>query len=52
MTRGRQWIVLSLLLMTIGGLVFAYKVVMLGYPVLPDRAGEQWVVQLRLKNRA
>ena len=49
MTRGRQWIVLSLLLMTIGGLVFAYKAVMLGYPVLPDQAGEQWVVQLRLE---
>ena len=49
MTRSRQWIVLSLLLMTIGGLVFAYKAVMLGYPVLPDQAGEQWVVQLRLE---
>lgn len=49
MTRNRQWIVLSFLLVTIGGLVFAYKSAVLGYPVLPDRTGEQWVIQLRLE---
>ena len=49
MNRNRQWLVLSLFLVTLGGLVFAYKAVMLGYPVLPDRTSEQWAVQLRLE---
>ena len=37
MTRNRQWIVLSLLLMMLGSLIIAYKVVRLGYPAKPDR---------------
>ena len=49
MTRSRQWIVLSALLVAIGCLTFAYKVVRLGYPVLPDQTSEQWVVQARLE---
>lgn len=49
MTRSRQWVVLSLLLIMVGGLVFAFKVVRLGYPVFPDQTSEQWVVQARLQ---
>ncbi len=49
MTRSRQWVVLSLLLIMVGGLVFAFKVVRLGYPVFPDQTSEQWVVQARLR---
>lgn len=49
MTRSRQWVVLSLFLMALGSLTFAYKVVRLGYPALPDQASEQWVVQVRLE---
>ena len=49
MTRSRQWVVLSLLLVLLGGITFAYKVVRLGYPVLPDETGEQWLVQARLE---
>lgn len=49
MTRSRQWVVLSLLLIAVGGLVFAFKVVRLGYPVFPDQTSEQWVVQARLE---
>jgi len=48
-TRSRQWVVLSLLLVLLGGITFAYKVVRLGYPVLPDETGEQWLVQARLE---
>jgi hypothetical protein len=49
MTRSRQWVVLSLLLIMVGGLVFAFKVVRLGYPVFPDQTSEEWVVQARLE---
>ena len=49
MTRSRQWMILSLLLMTVGVLVFAWKVVRLGFPVFPDQTSEQWVVQARLE---
>lgn len=49
MTRSRQWVVLSLLLIMVGGLVFAFKVVRLGFPVFPDQTSEQWVVQARLE---
>jgi len=48
-SKSRQWIVLSLLLMLLGGLLFAYKVVRLGYPPLPDQTSEQWNVQARLE---
>jgi len=49
MTRSRQWLVLSLFLLTLGGLIIAYKVFWLGYPVLPDQTSEQWIVQARLE---
>jgi hypothetical protein len=49
MTRSRQWIVLSLVLMALGGLIIAYKVVWLGYPSIPDQTSEQWIVQARLE---
>jgi alpha-L-glutamate ligase-like protein len=48
-TRSRQWIVLSLTLLMLGGLLMAYKVVRLGFPLLPDERSEQWVVQTRLE---
>jgi hypothetical protein len=48
-TRSRQWVVLSLLLVALGCLTFTYKVVRLGFPVLPDQTSEQWVVQARLE---
>jgi hypothetical protein len=41
--------VLSLLLMSLGGLIFAYKVFWLGFPALPHTTSEQWVVQARLE---
>ena len=40
---------LSLLLLALGGLIFAYKVIWLGFPVLPDTTSEQWIVQARLE---
>lgn len=49
MTRNRQWVVLSLLLIMLGGLVFAYKVVRLGFPPLPHSTSEQWIIQARLE---
>ena len=49
MTRSRQWLVLSLLLMAVGGLTIAYKVVRLGYPILADETSEQWMVQARFE---
>jgi len=52
MTRNRQWIVLSLLLMALGGLIIAYKVFWLGYPPKPDQTSEQWIVQARLEIQA
>ena len=45
MTRNRQWIVLSLSLLLLGGLLMAYKVVRLGFPLTSNDSGEQWVVQ-------
>jgi hypothetical protein len=42
-------VVLSLSLVAVGLLVFAFKVVRLGYPVFPDQTSEQWVVQARLE---
>ncbi len=49
MSKNRQWIVLSLLLIVLGGLIFAYKVIRLGYPPLPDQTSEQWTIQARLE---
>ena len=40
MSKNRQWIVLSLLLILLGGLMIAYKVVRLGYPLQPDQTSE------------
>jgi hypothetical protein len=52
MTRNRQWIVLSLLLMMLGSSIIAYKLVRLGYPAKPDQTSEQWLVQARLEIQA
>jgi hypothetical protein len=49
MTRDRQWMVLSIFLVVLGGLICAYKVVRLGYPLLPDQISAQWSIQARLK---
>jgi hypothetical protein len=51
LSKNRQWIVLSLALLTLGGLVFAYKVFWLGFPPLPDLESEVWTVQVRLEIR-
>jgi len=49
LTRSRQWIVLSLVLILVGGLLFAYKVIRLGFPPLPHSTSEQWIIQARLE---
>jgi hypothetical protein len=49
LSKHRQWIVLSLLLLLLGGLIFAYKVVRLGFPVMPYLTSEAWMVQVRLE---
>ncbi len=51
MSRNRQWLVLSVLLFLLGGLIFGYKVVRLGYPPLPDVSAEVWLIQARLQMR-
>ena len=48
MGRNRQWIVLSLLLITLGSLILAYKCVRLGFPPLPDMQSEAWSIQARI----
>jgi hypothetical protein len=49
MTRSRQWVVLSLFLLALGGLIIAFKAVRLGYPLLPDQTSEEWTIQARLE---
>ena len=49
MKRGSQWVSLSLLLILLGAVIFAYKVVRLGYPPLPDMESAAWTVQARLQ---
>lgn len=49
MNRSRQWVVLSLMLFLLGGLVFGYKLLRLGFPALPGSTSEQWIVQARLE---
>ncbi|MFC1720019.1 UUP1 family membrane protein [Pseudomonadota bacterium] len=49
MTRDRQWIVLSIFLVVLGGLITTYKVVRLGYPIFPEQTSEQWSIQARLE---
>ena len=49
MSKDRQWIFLSLLLLSIGGLIIAYKVIFLGFPLLPDLDSDVWTVQVRLE---
>ncbi len=51
MSKNRQWIVLSLLLLAMGGLIFTYKVLWLGFPPLPDLTSELWTIQVRLEIR-
>jgi len=47
--RNSQWVSLSLLLIALGGAVFAYKVVRLGYPAYPNMESAAWSVQARLE---
>jgi hypothetical protein len=49
LSKNRQWVVLSLLLLAIGALIFTYKMLWLGYPPLPDLESEVWTVQVRLE---
>ena len=51
MTRNRQWLVLTLALILLGGLIFTYKVVRLGFPAWPDELSDQWLIQARLDVR-
>jgi len=37
------------MLMLLGGLILAYKVVRLGFPPMPHATSEQWIVQARLE---
>jgi hypothetical protein len=49
LSRNRQWLVLSLLLIFLGSLILAYKVVRLGFPPLPDMESEAWSIQARVE---
>ena len=49
MKRNRQWVSLSLVLIGIGAVIIAYKVVRLGYPPLPDTESVAWSLQARLQ---
>lgn len=49
MSKNRQWLVLSLLLLAAGGLIFTYKTLWLGFPPMPDRTSEAWTIQVRLE---
>lgn len=49
MKRNSQWVSLSLLLIALGGVIFAYKVVRLGYPPYPDMESAAWTVQAKLE---
>lgn len=49
MKRNRQWISLSLLLIILGALIMAFKVVRLGYPLLPDMESVAWSLQARVQ---
>lgn len=49
MKRNSQWISLSLLLIALGALIFAYKVVRLGYPPYPNMESAAWTVQAKLE---
>lgn len=49
MSRNRQWLVLSLLLIILGSLIFAYKNVRLGFPPIPDMQSEAWTIQARVE---
>lgn len=49
MKRNSQWVSLSLLLIALGGLIFAYKVIRLGYPPYPNMESAAWTLQARLE---
>ncbi len=49
MKRNRQWVSLSLLLIILGALIMAFKVVRLGYPPFPDMESVAWSLQARLQ---
>lgn len=49
MSRNRQWLVLSLLLIILGSLIFAYKHERLGFPPIPEMESEVWTIQARVE---
>lgn len=49
MSRNRQWLVLSLLLIILGSLIFSFKYFRLGFPPLPDMQSEAWTIQARIQ---
>ncbi len=49
MKRNSQWVSLSLLLIALGGLIFTYKVVRLGYPPYPNMESAAWTLQAKLE---
>ena len=51
MSKNRQWIFLSLLLLAMGALIFVYKIFWLGFPPLPDLTSEVWTIQVRMEIR-
>ena len=49
MSKDRQWVILSLLLLSVGGLMMAYKITFLGFPLWPDLTSDVWTVQVRME---
>jgi hypothetical protein len=47
--RNRQWLSLSLLLVALGFVIFAFKVIRLGYPPFPETESVAWSLQVRLQ---
>jgi hypothetical protein len=48
-SKDRQWIFLSLFLLSVGGLIIAYKMLILGFPLMPESENNVWTVQVRLE---
>lgn len=49
MKRISQWVSLSLFLIVLGGAIFAYKVIRLGYPPFPNTESAAWTLQAKLE---
>lgn len=47
-----HWLILTLVLITLGVSVFVYKVGSLGFPLVPDQLSEAWTVQARVQIQA